>query len=312
MTSGVMHRIKHYVQYGNAYTDATLVAAIGLGALLLLGLAFLIPKATAESVRDGLTIIAEILGVFLGAVLAIAAFLRERRFNSEQLLRSVLQKYREEIQQGIITVNLARKQVVERISNGEIGLDEPIYIQPPGQPSSESWGDIVYRLSTLVSIFSEELGTATVEEVKDDLRRLGLSRHKIIQVLYVEAAEPAVDAQDFLQFVGDTLEPACITPDFFSLQMYEFANWVLDEYARDGVDEALRTCHRVSEFLQSRTLVASVLVPTLTAVLSVLMIFGVTDATVYIPPYGLVVVVIVTGFVLSVILALLLVGKMVT
>lgn len=85
---------------------------------------------------------------------------------------------------------------------------------------------------------------------------------------------------------------------------------VFEEYERDGVHSALSRFEKSEGFLRSKTLVAGVIVPTSTIVLAILTIFGTTPETALLRLCLLILVLILLGFTVSVILALLLVGKM--
>lgn len=113
-----------------------------LVAILLFGLVFLVPKADAGSIQAGLTIIAEILGVALGAVLVVTVLLIEQRQQAEEHLRRVLPKYRRLIQSSIDTVNAAREELVEHARGGKIQrANRHSWAQSAAhhQPSFEIW-----------------------------------------------------------------------------------------------------------------------------------------------------------------------------
>lgn len=123
--SSYIERFRDFVRYTHPYTWATRVASLELVAILLLGLVFLVPKPDAGSIQAGLTIIAEILGVALGAVLVVTVLLIEQRLQAEEHLRRVLPKYRRLIESSIDTVNAAREELVERVRGGKIQRANP-------------------------------------------------------------------------------------------------------------------------------------------------------------------------------------------
>jgi hypothetical protein len=149
------------------------------------------------------------------------------------------------------------------------------------------------------------------EGIEQDLKDLGYSEDEVIHILYVRASAADTDAEEFLRLVDEALDFTCI-PAYCDDQVSGFALQIYQQCERDGVPTALRRLDRARRFLKSRVFVAGLIVPMLTTVLAVLTIFGITDTTIHLPGYGSIVVAIIIGFVLSVVLALLLVEKMFT
>jgi cytochrome c biogenesis protein CcdA len=304
-----IRKLKQFIRYGHPYKKTTYVAMFGIALILVFALIFLLPNADANSVQAGLTIIAEILGVLLGVVLVVVGLLVEQRFQAEEHLRGILQKYRSLIQSQLGAVNSGRQQFITQAREGKIQLSEPIFVGPSGTPSSTTFRDIIGALSTLSSIYSAMLAKHEFERVEEDLKDLGYSEDEAIHILYVRASTADTDAEEFLRLVDEALDFTCI-PAYCDNQVSDLALQIYQQYERDGVSTALRRLDRTRRFLKSRVFVAGLIVPTLTTVLAVLTIFGITDTTVYLSAYGSIVVAIMIGFVLSVVLTLLLVEKM--
>jgi hypothetical protein len=165
-------RLKRFIRYGHPYKKAMYVASLGMAAILLFTLRFLLPRADAASVQGGLTIIAEILGVLLGAVLIVVGLLVEQRLQAEEHLRGILQNYRSLIQSKRGSLESGRRQLVERVKEGKIQLDEPVFVGPSGTPSSTTFRDIIGALSSLASVHSKMSPTREFEKVEGDLKDL--------------------------------------------------------------------------------------------------------------------------------------------
>jgi hypothetical protein len=127
----------------------------------------------------------------------------------------------------------------------------------------------------------------------------------------VRSVEADTSAEEFLRLVDEALDLTGIVV-YCDEQVSDLALDIYERYGRDGVTASLRRLDRARRFLRSRSFVAGLIVPTLTTVLAVLTIFGITDETVYLPIHGSIVIVVIIGFALSVILTLLLVEKMLT
>jgi hypothetical protein len=212
------------------------------------------------------------------------------------------------IQSKFGAVNSGRQQFVAQAREGKLQLSEPIFVGPSGTPSSNTFRDIIGALSTLSSVYSAMFTKREFERVEQDLKDLGYSEDEVIHILYVRAPAADTDAEKFLQLVDEALDLTCI-PAYCDDQVIDLALQIYQHYERDGVSTALRRLDRARRFLKSRIFVAGLIVPTLTTVLAVLTIFGITDKTIYLPVYGSIVVAIMIGFVLSVVLTLFLVEK---
>jgi len=286
-----------------------LPALAGMAAVLAFSLACLLPRADATSVQAGLTVIAEILGVLLGAMLLVAVVLMEQQAQAEELLRVAQHKYRALINNELHWVIVAQRELTDEIKKGNLQLKQPVYTGPSGIPSRLTFKDAFEALTTLICLFPGRLGSHGQAALENQLTSLGYSRDDVIQVMYVRTSPAITEAESFLRLVDDALNMACI-PVWASDRPVSLAAKVFQEYGREGVDDAFRRLDRSRAVLSSKIFAASLLLPILTTTLSVLSVFGITDRTVYVSPYGSVVVLVVVGFVASVAAALLVVERM--
>jgi hypothetical protein len=307
--SGRAERLKRLLGQRNPYKRTACISAFCLVLVSIFGLAFLLPNANASSAQAGLTVVAEILGVLLGAALVVAGLVIEQSAQAEQLLRAVLPKYRGQIQAKARIVNAARVEVLEQVKAGEIQLDDPLWVGPSGIPSRTTFRDAVSALSTLVYTFRHYQAIGRSAEVDKDLRRVGYSEDDVIRVLYVDGFEADSQAECFLRMVETALDITCIAP-YSTGDAADLAQLLLEDFGRDGVDEALRQLDRSQALLGGKSFALAIILPTITIALTVLTILGATEQTVAAPGYLWIIVLIVAGFVSSLILALRLVGVM--
>jgi hypothetical protein len=107
-------------------TKAASLTAFMAVVLWALALIFLLPHADHTSIQAGLTIIAEILGVLLGAILVVVGFLTEQGRQAEDLLVSASQKYRALLEEHLEEINAERQGLVKSVKAGRFNSMIPI------------------------------------------------------------------------------------------------------------------------------------------------------------------------------------------
>jgi hypothetical protein len=293
--------LKLVIQHGRAYRKALHLTTFLVTATLVLSLVFLLPRADKESIQAGLTVIAETLGVLLGLVFVVVVLLIEQGRQAEDTLIAVSPKYRDWALKSCDEIDSERRALIASVKGGEVRLDE---LQSQYDPTTTQ--EIICNLSNLIVALCPE----KFQEVWKDLWDLGCAEEASE---WGKIANPLGDVMrpgEFLRFLRSTLNQM----DDSSLRSDAMRTLVLHlnaEYIRDGIPTAWRRFGKLRSVLGSRIFVASVSVLTLTTVLAVMTIFGITDqTTVYEPVYGWLVVAVISGFVLSVILTLRLVDRM--
>ena len=246
------------------------VVGIALAGAVLLGIGYYLPRANAGSIRDALTVIAETLGVILGAVLVVAGVLFEQSLQAEALVRRVQPEYRSlvELKRGML--DDARRALVEHANKGSFRLEEPIFVGPSGVPSRVTFRDSIEALSALVYIFSYGVATEMIEE---DLEALGYSPEEVADSLYLSSSNALRDAEAFLRLVEEALEVAS-TSVWCTDEASDFGLFVWQKYGRDGVSGALARLQRSRAVLGSRLLGGAVLLPAITLVWAIVTILG--------------------------------------
>lgn len=279
VTGGICHkaravqRFKRFIRRIRPPSTADSIASIGLGAALLAGTLFFLPRADAESTRAALTVIAEILGVILGAVLVVAGFMIEQRWQAEGLLRRVYPQYHAFLEGNTAKVDGARRELVDHKKRGTIDLDQPVFVGPSGLPSHTRFRDAINAISALTHVLCSG---SLAEEIVQDLEDLGYSRDEIADALYIPSANAAMDPEAFLRLADHGLDLTWICK-WCSEEASEVAVYVFRRYERDGVRLALARLGRSRDLLHSKLLAASIVTPALTVVFAIVAILGTTD-----------------------------------
>ena len=315
-----LEKFKKFVRFGHPYRKAIYVIAFLSIVFFVFGLGFLLPRADSISLRSGLTIIAEILGVLLGAVLVVVGLLIEQGHRAEELLRAAFQKYYHIIDSHFEEVDGGRQQLIKLVKNGQVQLYEPAAVDPSGNPLPTNgnqyptkFRDVIGSLSALTVAMDASL----MDQVEHDLDTLGYSEEDKDYIIYGKGILADHRPEDFLQLVYDSLNLSCIVP-WCSNNVSDFACEVFEGYSREKVRETLSRLKRSRNVLKSKTLAAGIAVITLTIVGAILSLFGITDKTVVAPIYTssvltlVIIILIIMGFILSVLLALFLIEKMFT
>jgi hypothetical protein len=297
-------RFKRFVHSIHSYRRATFVTAFLTIIVFGLGLTYLLPNADSASVQAGLTVIAEILGVLLGAVLVVVVLLIEQGHQAEELLRRAFPKYRRLIDSHSEQIDLGRQQLIEEVKSGQIQFDDPAFLGPSGIPAPAKYRDVIANLSALALA----VNGAMLDTVEQELDDLGYSEDEKSHILYGMGITADYNPVDFLRLADDALDLRYVSP----YEVSDLAIKVFEGYSHDGINKALSQFTRSQSVLRSIFLAATIAILTLTTVGATLTLFGITDETVIVPFYIRIVAFIVMGFVISVLLALFLIEKMFT
>lgn len=279
------------------YSRGTLAAICIIGVVFACAAILFLPDADSESMRDALGVMAQILGVLLGAVLIVIGRFIEQRSGAELLLERWFQAYRELIEDKSHLLLEAWKGVAQEVQGGETDLDRPSFVG-----SALTYRQVLHKLATLVhAIGGREQREPVVHKLRFDFGHSNSSITHIRKAGYRAKQEP----EYFFRLLYDVFrDPAVDT------YVTELALEGLDKLRSDGITQALKQLTRSRKVLRSKTLAlcVSVLAGTITA--AVLAILGIADNTASNLTVA-VTLLTVKGFVLSMILTLLLIEKMV-
>ena len=295
------------------YRRAIYITVAGIIGIFIFALVFLLPKADPAAVRTSLSITAQILGVLLGAVLVVVWLLIEKSQRSEELLRRAFRKYRRLIDNRFKAVLLGLQELIRQAKDGAIRLNEPIFLDRSGNPANSNYGDVISSLYALAVIMRGPV----FDDIEKDLDELGYSEKERDEILYRKGFMLDDQTTGFLRLIEDALDLNCIAPQC-SNEVSDVAVEVFDGYNRDGVCEAFLQLERSRKVLGSRILAVCVSVIALTAVGSVLSILGITNTTIAAPMTSsdlltlASIVMVLSGFILSVVLALFLIEKIIS
>ena len=111
--SQLLRNIVRRIRYRHPLSKIAILASPFLLAIFVYFLWYLLPLASATSIQAGLTLVAEILGVLLGAVFVIIVFLAERLRDAETLLSKSFPNYRQKIIEDADGIFDAKEQLAK-------------------------------------------------------------------------------------------------------------------------------------------------------------------------------------------------------
>jgi hypothetical protein len=302
--SHLSRTLDNFIRYGHAYRKALYPAIFLLVLVFCVGLLFLFPKADSASIRNGLTLVGEILGALLGALLVIISRLVQQREQAEELLRNAYPKYHKLVASQSDKVKIAFDDLLRCAEGGKINLTEGIY---DGHGREEpKYRDVLGNLLAL----SSSIDRLSLDGAEGKLRELGFPQKEIEDFLYSKAVLARIDPPIFLRLVKDGLNYAAIAP-WCSEPATEFAGNVFEGFSRDGVDDALALFERSRMVLSSKLLAINMMLVTSSTIAAIMGIFGTPNNADIIPSYYWAVAVMI-GFLISVIMSLALVEKILT
>jgi hypothetical protein len=297
-------RLREFIRYGHTHQKALYVTAFAVLVIFVLGLVFLLPHADHTSVQAGLTIVAEILGVLLGALLLVVERLVDQGQQAAQLLRTAYKEYYDLVKAHLEEIDTACNRLIDLAKGGKIKLDAPTFVGPHSVPSKTKYRDVIGNLIALANAM-DSLGYDEAETTLDDL---GFDQSQRDHILFGRGLSAVYDRAEFLKIVEDALDYMVLS-EWCSHEISDLAIEILRKYMQGGVDRALSHLERSRSVLRSRSLAAGLFVLTSTILGSVMTLFGATDSTVGTPVYMWIVALITTGFLLSILVTLLLVDK---
>ena len=300
-----LNNLQEFIKYGHPYKKGMILAAFILLIIASVGITYSLRRADAGSIQAGLTIVAEILGVLLGAVLVIVVLLIEQGQRAEEQLRSSYPKYRRKIETNIATIEKASKQLIKLIKQGKIRLDGHI-ILPNDTYLDTKYGDVV---GSLIGLLVSAKKPTPFEYYEKILADLGLNEDEQSEILYGKGAVADYDPGDFLKLVEDALDLNCLVP-LCGDDVSDLAVEIFEEFGHEGVSQAISHFERSRKVLRSKLLVACIAFIVASTALSVVTLFGMTEQALTETGTILVVSAALIGFFISIFLTLLLTQKM--
>lgn len=298
-----LNSLQEFIRYGHPYKKGMVFAAFILLIIASVGITFSLRRADATSIQAGLTIVAEILGVLLGAVLVIVVLLIEQGQSAAEQLRSSYPKYRRKIETNITIVEKASKQLIKLVKQKKIQLDEHI-ILPNDIRLDTKYRDVVGSLIGLIVAVSKK----PFEYHEKILVDLGINQEERDEILFGKGTA-GYDPAHFLKLVEDALDVNCLV-QWCSDDVGDLAVDIFEEFGHEGVSQAISHFERSSKVLRGKSLVVCMTSIVASLALAVVTLFGITEQALAETNITITVAIVIIGFFISILLTMLLTQKM--
>jgi tyrosine-protein phosphatase YwqE len=266
-----LNNIQEFIKYGHPYKKGVYFAIFILVIIAAVGIFSSLRHADATSIQAGLTIVAEILGVLLGAVLIIVVLLTEQGQRAEEQLRGTYSKYRRKIETNTATIEKARKQLMKLVKEQKIQLDE--HITAPGDIRLDTkFRDVIGNLIGLSIV----INTRRFDYYEKMLVDLGFKEAERSEILFGKATLANYDPAHFLKLVEDALDVPCLA-QWCSDDVSDFASDIFQEFSQEGISSAISHFERSRKVLRSKSLAASMAFIVASTALAVVTLFGITE-----------------------------------
>ena len=229
----------------------------------------LLPLASATSIQAGLTLIAEILGVLLGAVLVVIGLLIDQFRQAETILSTTYPYYRQQAEKDINLIVEARQQIVKGLLDNKFILEE--------KELSEK-NEIVKKCISALSSLTIALEAEDRDTVWKELEQLGHSEGEVVETTWFESILAAVTPFRFFRLLEDGLNPDGIN-EWCSAEIMDYSEEIVTRMMREGIFTALHRHNSARDFLRSQILSITIIVITMALFITIFTIFGVSEAT---------------------------------
>lgn len=296
--------LKEFMRYGQIHQKAICLAALVGLVIFLFGLTYSLPIADHTSAQAGLSLVAGVLGVLLGAVLLVVERLIDQSQQAKSLLRAAYHKYYDLIEDHIEEIDVAREDLINLSDTNQIALDAPVYKEPEGISVKTTYCDVVSNMLVLSFV----MDTVGLEEFEEILNKMGLGKKDKDRLLFGRGVSGQYDRAKFLRVVEDALYYPAIA-QWCSEKLADLSQKILEGYLQEGVSEALEQLERSRNVLRSRSLGIAIFLLASTMTAAVMALFGTTESTIVSPTHTWLIIIIVTSFFLCLLITLILVEK---
>jgi hypothetical protein len=295
--------VKDSFRFGLLYRKGIYLSAVIMVIIAIAGTSYSLKYADASSIQSGITIITEILGVLLGAVLVIVVFLVEQGQRAEERLLRACPVYRRKIESKIGLVEKAIDQLSRLVKSKKITLDQSIP-DPMGAPLATKYGDVIGNLVGLKVAVDNSF-----EHYEKVLADIGFTKEEKDEYIYGQGATADFDSAQFLKLIEDALDANCLFP-LCSDDVGTFALDIFQGYSHDGISQAISHSERSRRVLRSRVLAACITSIMSSMALAIVTLFGITEQSLKLPGTISIVTIVIAGFFVSVLLTLVLAQQM--
>ncbi len=290
------------IRYGHPFLRTIAIAIPILLAFLVFFVARVFPLASADSIRSALTLITEIIGVLLGAVLVIIGLSIDQVRGAETVLLSAFPKYHRKAEADKDQVVKARQQMVQGLLQNKFILEEKELAE----------GNTIMKKSVLaLSSLTIGLEAEDRDSVWNQLAELGYSEGEIIETTWFESILGTLTSYRFFRLLKVGLDPNAIN-EWCTKELMNFSEEMETSRNRDGIIDALNRYESSRDFLGSWRLSITIVANIITLLISLFTVFGVTKTSYNYLSISVLVYISIIGFLLSISLLSLSLRKMLT
>ena len=262
-----MKKIFTSIKDSHPYLKAIFIVGLFLLAYLIYFAIKVLPVVDATSIQSGLTLVAELLGVMLGALLVVIVLLIDQLHQAESILESSHPAYHSVFKQHQRIIISTRNRFLKLVESGEVALDDKT-----SKETSMTFRDVISSLTSLVFYFE-----ANSAEMEEQLKKIGFSSEEISGI-WVNGSAAILEPYVFFRTLKNALNIYAIH-DWCSKSMFKFMIDLVQGLFRDGIIRALSRYEISRGFLRSWSLAFALAITTFTLFISIFTIFGVTVNT---------------------------------
>ncbi|KPL03131.1 MAG: hypothetical protein AMJ90_04020 [candidate division Zixibacteria bacterium SM23_73_2] len=250
------------------YRVAIFFASIILVIIFILNNLFILPLSNTETAQTGFSIIAQILGVLLGALVVLIILLIDQKQQAEHHLISEYYSYRKRMQDNISIIKNSRDDILKHLEKGEIKLDDYLGY-PDGSLSKSKFKDIYINLTSLFYF----LKTAISNKLEKEFKKLNIPANDQDEILFGKALLSEYEPARFLKLFGDALDVNFLAP-YCSNESSDFAIEIYQEFSQKGIFNSINKFEKSKNVLGSKMLSLDIFLIIITIVGSVFALFG--------------------------------------
>jgi len=285
------------------YKIAILFAAIILILIYVICFFFILPFSDTSAIQIGYSIIAQILGVLLGALVVLIILLIDQKQQSEKHLISEYYYYKNKMLQNIELIENVKKELYRYLKSGNIKMEEHL-VFPDREYSKKKFKDIYINLTSLLLFLKPEISDELIKEFKE----FNISEDVQDEILYVKGLLPEYESPIFFKLIEDGLDITFLSL-YCSNEISDFAIKFFQEFSQKGISDSIKIYESSNNTLKSKILAVDLFLIIVAISGSVFSIFGLTTQFTKLPLFKYSLYSIITLFFLSLFFSLLLMEK---
>jgi hypothetical protein len=265
---GFLENLYSRIRYSSPFVKIATAAILILLFISAFFFSQLFPLASADSIRAGLTLIAEMLGVLLGAILVIYGLSVDQLQRAESLFSNAFSQVLIGVKKDVNYIVEARMQLVRGVMSGKNTL---------GEKSSIDGITTLKKCITALSVLSITLKAEDSGFVWNQLKEIGYSESEFLETTFIASLLADTNAYNFFRLLTDGLSG--INEWSSSKQLNAYWDKTYTAMHQAGISDALDRYESSRDFLGSWILSVTIFEIIITLFTSVATIFAVTEVT---------------------------------